>query len=166
MYSKGFYPNYIKFGVGITASGDFGVVKFGGGVAGYLYFGCGAKVPTYRAKARPASTKPLLLIENNPKPEHLAYAKKHGIEYSVQKDKYGIIGDAIYRLNHWAFRQGLKRSARMSTWFADRASRVHIGKWKIHEVRPYFELSIGANLKLVSINGWGGVEFSFYNGNF
>jgi hypothetical protein len=165
---SGFFPNYIKMGIGLTAKGDFGVVKFGGGLYGYLYLstdapGRGGNRPVSPA---PAVTTPALLIENDPKPEHLTYARQEGIPFEVTAQNRGFIKQIVYKIERGKFRRGLMRSVKLSSRMTERAAKPNGRKWKIHEIRPSFELSIGGDFKLVSVYGSAMLEMSYINGNF
>lgn len=163
----GFFPNTIRFGLGISVKGTFGVVKLGGGIVGMLFFS--TPPPTREAIYHPARVRQndsLPFIVYEPSERHVTYAKQHHIPFEITKQDRGIIQEIIYKIDHAAFRRGLTKAVGISSRFAEGAAKSSVGKWKIHEIRPSFELSIGGDLGLASITGSASVEMSFLNGKF
>jgi hypothetical protein len=159
----GFYPNYLSVGIGMNASGNLGVVKLGGAVMGYLYFGLIQKdlkeIPM--PMSLPAGAlKPLELTEFHSPKSHVDYAREHHIPFK-EVSKYGVVEEVIYLIDRARFRSGLTKACRLSAQMLQRLQTVKAKKWEIREVRSSFELSIGGDLGIVSVNGVGNVGLSF-----
>jgi hypothetical protein len=165
----GFVPKWLWFSLGVTAEGNFGVVKAGGGPTGTLYLYPDLNAWRSRPlidRTRALNRRPLLLIEENPPTAHLEYAKSQGVIYQTEANQRGVILRAIFHLNRKHFVKGLKKAAQLGHRITEKAREIHLRKWYPHEVRITFQLSLGADLTLVSVYATGGVQLGMFRPDF
>ena len=69
---------------------------------------------------------------------------------------WGIL-DRILRLEHWRFRRGLRRAARIGAFFADRASQTLPGNWRVSKIDAGFKISVSGDFLVVTVGALAGV---------
>lgn len=177
-----FQAHTVRMGIGISAKGKFGVVKGGAGIVGQIYFTRDVKRPVKYpkpvTKLVAENDSPIYLIEQNPSESHLDFAKKSGVPFELavlSHEGEGFVDpikEAVYKLNRTAFRNGLKRAAKITKFFAERAvkqSETKIdekGKWKIFELRTAFDASVGGELSMATLTGNATAQIAFFNQKF
>ncbi len=134
--AKGFRAYGYRVGLGITAKGNVGVAKAVGTLTGHLYFARDVSKPVVHPK--PTEGGEMLLVTN--------------------ENDFG-------KIDRRAFRKGLRKALRIGRFFARHADQAR-GKWKIHELRTGFDLSLGGKTGIVTVGGVASTEISFYNENF
>lgn len=175
MQKFAFQAHTVRMGVGISAKGEIGVVKGSAGVVGQIYFTRDVKRPKKNPKpslSLIAENSDLSLIEYNPPQNHIEFAKSHGskLEINLIKSNHFISSDPItevvYKVNRNNFRNGLKRAAKISEFFAKRASTQKREGWKIFELRTAFDASVSGELPLATIVGSVTAQIAFFNQKF
>ncbi len=165
-----FQAHTVRMGLGISAKGDIGVVRGSAGVVGQIYFTRDVKRPTQQPKpVHIATNSGVLLIEREPSNQSLEFAEQKRIHYELNNVSgagsfFGNpIKEAVYKINRENFRNGLKRAAKISKFFAKRAAQQHGAGWKIYELRTAFDASVSGELTMATLQGAVTAQVSFFN---
>jgi len=171
----GFKAHQVRMGIGISVKGNIGVVKGSAGVVGQIYFTRAVERPKVnpipkkeKMMALALEESPVLVIERNPSQAHLKLAAQNSmfVETSTSGEEENTFEEAIYRMDRKKFRKGLQKAAKISAFFAKRATKAHFKSWKIYELRTAFDASISGGLDLVTIVGSTTAQISMFNENF
>ena len=160
----GFQAHTMRMGIGVSAKGNIGVMKGSVGVVGQIYFTRDVKRPTKYPKTH-FNDEPILIIERNPTPNHIMFAQSTGSNFELSETT-DHIKEAIYKVNRENFRKGLKKAAKISKFFIDRAAKQKGEGWKIFELRTAFDASVSGELDMAIIQGAVTAQINFFNQNF
>ena len=162
-----------RVGIGLTVKGEIGVIKGSAGVVGQIYFLRDVKRPKQNPKPAFVSTEqPLLIIERNPSSQNLSFAKSKKIKFELNSipnsgaNFVDPISEVVYKASRDQFRKGLKKAAKITTFFTDRAAKQKATGWKIFELRTAFDSSVTGELSMASIVGSVTAQVAFYNQKF
>lgn len=159
-----YVPHGMNIAVGVTASGDFGVVKASASLIGTVLFTNDVPPPGRMAAETPssaASSEEIPILVSHPSEREVRWATAQGV--TIERDR---IGDAIFKIARWKFKRGLRRAARMGHFFAQRASRVAHRKWNVYELAINYQLSVSGVFGLVTVGGLANAELDLYNQKF
>lgn len=162
-----FQAHTMRMGIGISAKGTIGVVKGSAGVVGQIYFTRDVKRPT-KNLPQPKfadSNEPVIIIERNPPANHILFAEARGSHFELNETT-DHIKEAVYKVNRKNFRKGLKKAAKISKFFIDRAAKQKGPGWKIFELRTGFDASISGELDMAVIQGAVTAQVNFFNQKF
>ncbi len=173
----GYKPFSFRVGVGFAASGDVGIAKVSGSAVGQVYFSQDVAKPKVNPKTQKpvakalndSSSETVNLIGDLKSNDYRAYAHSKGIPYDVQSFDGGNnqrLEQIVFKVNRKNFRKGLKSAAKFGSFFAKRASKAHLGNWKIFELRTSFDTSISGTTALATVGGVATTEINFYNQDF
>jgi hypothetical protein len=170
-HSLGFKPYMMRVGIGMTARGNIGLVRGGAGIVGQLFFSRNVKRPTVRPQSfddEESSDHRMLIIERKPIMRHLLFARQNHIPVQINSlNEKSPLEEAVYQIDRKVFRKGLKKAAKISQFFAERAATTNQSSgWKVYELRTGFDLSISGMLDLVTLAGAVSAEIFSFNENF
>ena len=158
-------------GIGMTAKGNIGVAKGAAGIVGQMYFARNVKRPVVRPQSfddEENLSTPILMIERKPTIQHVLFARQNQIPVQVSTlSSHSPLEEAVYQIDRKVFRKGLKKAAKISRFFAERAaSSQKSSGWKVYEIRTAFDASISGALDLVTLAGAVTAEIYAFNENF
>jgi hypothetical protein len=169
---RGFQAYSFRVGIGVTAGGTFGLVKGNTTAIGHVHFSRDVAKPGSAHLMSELATGgdegddgAIPLIEESPLQEHLAFARGNAIPYAREVND-GALEQVVYRISHKQFRKGLRKAAGIGRFFANRASRIHVGRWGLYEMRTSFDLSVGGKFGIATVAGLAATEINFYNEEF
>jgi hypothetical protein len=166
-----FQTTGFSVGIGITGSGSIGLARGALSAMGSITF-----IPnpdrTHSLSTAPrelssqdqtrSALSEMLIIENNPKPSHLEYARKNKIHFFESNSRHSSsLTQVAYRLRVPQFQKGLKKAVRIASFFAGPTKSLKHGKWHVSELYAGFSLSLGGDLGLVAIGSVATVSLSF-----
>lgn len=169
-----FVAHTARMGIGVSAKGNIGVVKGSTGVVGQIYFTRDIKRPVKNPKPIATTTHDeLLMIQREPTSQEINFADLKHINYEINSLKHSgnqltsnPITEAVYKVNRENFRNGLKKAAKVSEFFARRAAKQKSAGWKIYELRTAFDGSISGELTMATLQGAVTAQLNFFNKNF
>ncbi|MGZ3706191.1 MAG: hypothetical protein ACXWP1_09925 [Bdellovibrionota bacterium] len=140
----------VKFSLGISESGDIAIATEDSAIIGTVEFERADELPEI-SPASPAGNVRILNAKKSQNPATLAFAAANGITHNAD----------TFVIPHEKLRNGLARAVRIGAYFGKRAKAAESATWKIIEISPEFDLSIGGTLGLKTIAGTAGIELTF-----
>ncbi|MEO5971556.1 MAG: hypothetical protein ABIQ95_16650 [Bdellovibrionia bacterium] len=170
----GFRLQNYRVGIGLTANGAVGVARGNALLLGHVYFANRVKPPVIRPSGPEKRSlltqeeiKPILLIEGNPSPSHLEFAKKNGVEFeALENEKDHSIKRAVYRIGADKLKKGIQKAIKIGRFFVKQANKPSKSGWKIGLLRCDYDTSVSGNLGLVGLGGAVAIELNFFNERF
>jgi hypothetical protein len=157
----GFELEEFLVGVGVSVGGDIGVASVEGSVDGRLVFVRGEHsfleggVDT-ESKQDIGNNFVTMVTSQVPSQTHIAYAKQVGTSAESLTN-----GGMIYRIARSRFRAGMKEALTMGSYFVDEGRKEDTASWKLSEIETEFQVSIGGDVSVVTVDGHGNFALTF-----
>lgn len=148
----GFALTTVTFGLGISASGAFGVASASGSVTGLVSLS--RAVPSVSGGVRRAPAMDVVPLVGGASAEALACARSHAIPFRASR------GDAVFEIPADRFRRGLAKAVRIASVFARRAAKAKQARWELHWLGAGFSLSVSGGVGLVTVGGSASIDLT------
>ncbi|MFZ9001012.1 MAG: hypothetical protein ACO20H_06890 [Bacteriovoracaceae bacterium] len=162
--------DYIKVGVGLSASGKIVVASAKGMVMGSLFFKRDPQ-PVNKSDEEEISLQDSFPILSHANDKNLSYAKEHGVKFSYDSNneksfENSTVARALFEGSRKSFRKGLKKATKMATFWSRGAlrrldRRIKKGKtvnFDLEVLELELELYLRGNLSMARIEGIAAVE--------
>ncbi|MBI1861147.1 MAG: hypothetical protein HYR96_09545 [Deltaproteobacteria bacterium] len=158
--NTGFKIQNIRLGLGIFGSGNFGVIKGGASLFGFLYLSPNRSYRGTPARTLGASTETFPLIFNDSNPSRESWASARGITYRTMDSEADGVRQSVYDVSVEGFRKGMERAVNMTMVLAQRAER-NKRSWEIYQLKAEFALSVSGGTAFFTLGGTGDLELAF-----
>jgi len=140
----------VKLSLGISQGGNIGIATEDASILGTVEFDK-ADAPAEKQTATSGGNLRILSAQKSQDSAALTYAAANGISHDADS----------FMISHEKLRDGLARAVLIGDYFGKRAKGAESATWKIIEISPEFDLSIGGAMGLKTITGTAGIELTF-----
>ncbi|MEZ4742998.1 MAG: hypothetical protein R3B45_11210 [Bdellovibrionota bacterium] len=155
---QNFYLKTFRVSIGMSVSGSIGVVKAGGNITGHVYFERVKENPLNKSTTKGHNTVKLLdeipMIDSSDNLNTLEFAKANSISFVDSPSSRS----RLFRVNRNAFRKGIKKSYKISSFLAKAGNKFLNEKWNLNRIKPQFQFSIAGPISLIKLSGIVGLE--------
>ncbi len=165
-----FKASAFRFGVGLSAKGEYHLVKVGSSAFLQIIFGVNSFVLPVdnEPKQDNIDEEPYVLLLGDGNEKEKSYAKAHNIPFFQQKDGLRRESDkkskerTLFQVSRAKFRQGLTTSFYMANFFAKHLDKG-FGAWSLFLIDTGFTISVSGFLGMATVTGTVSANIQFLN---